>query len=295
MRSATFAFEAIGTHWVIDCYEIVTKILDPELNTRIISRIEEFDSTYSRFRDDSLVWKISQEKGEYVFPEDAEKFFRFYNNFYHITGGKFTLLIGNTLNEAGYDSSYSLTPKKINRVPSAESVFSYNHPILKTNIPYILDFGGLGKGYLIDIIANLLKEEGVVSFCIDAGGDIFYETRNSKPLTVGLEHPANKEQIIGVIKINNESICASSGNRRAWDKYHHIIDPEKLESPREVLSTWVIAKESIIADGIATSLFLTPPNKLKKYFDFEYLILYPDYTFEKSKGFNAELFIKSKK
>ncbi len=295
MRSAKFAFESIGTHWVVDCYEITSKITNSQLLEKIESRIDEFDKTYSRFRKDSLVWEISQKEGEYIFPPDAEKFFRFYNTFYHLTSGKFTLLIGNTLDEAGYDSKYSLIPRKINLVPEIDSILSYDHPKLKINKPYILDFGGLGKGYLIDIIAKLLREEKIFSFCIDAGGDIFYETRNKNPLTVGLEHPENKDQVIGVIKIINESICASSGNRRAWDKYHHIIDPEKLESPKEVLSTWVVAKEAILADGIATSLFLTSPKKIQKYFDFEYLILFPDYTFEKSNGFNAELFIKSKK
>lgn len=295
MHSATFAFEAIGTKWVIDCYEIASKISEEDLLKRIQSRIEEFDKTYSRFREDSLVWEISKKAGKYKFPSDAEKFFQLYNSFNKLTQGKFTLLIGNTLSEAGYDFNYSLKPKEIKKVPETDQILKYDHPFLEIDKPYILDFGGLGKGYLIDLIADILKSSGVVSYCIDGGGDIIYETRNAKPLSVGLENPKNHQEVIGVVKIKNESICASSGNRRAWDKYHHIIDPDSLSSPKNILATWVISKDAVIADGIATCLFLVSPEKLLKYLDFEYLILFPDFTFNKSKKFNADLFIQNKK
>ncbi len=119
--------------------------------------------------------------------------------------------------------------------------------------------------------------------------------RNSKEfLSIGLEHPGNFEQVIGIAKIQNESIAASSGNRRAWDKFHHIINPKTLESPKNILATWVVAKKAIIADGLATCLFFVPKEKLEKYFDFESLVLFPDYTFEKSNNFPAELFIEKK-
>jgi thiamine biosynthesis lipoprotein len=121
-----------------------------------------------------------------------------------------------------------------------------------------------------------------------------YYKNSEKFLSVGLEHPGNFEQVIGIAKIQNESIAASSGNRRTWDKFHHIINPKTLESPKNILATWVIAKKAIIADGLATCLFFVPKEKLEKYFDFECLVLFPDYAFEKSNNFPAELFIEKK-
>lgn len=291
MRSFEFEFEAIGTHWQINCYE--SKTPQDKIRSKILARIEEFDKTYSRFRKDSLVWQISQKRGVYEFPPDAKELFALYDKLYKVTDGAFTLLIGNTLNEAGYDIDYSLIPRKIHKVPKVNEVYSFDYSKLTIKKPYILDFGGLGKGYLIDIIASLLIEDGVVSFTIDGGGDIYYQTRGGKPLKVGLESPADRKQIIGVVKIVNQSICASSGNRRAWDKYHHIIDARSLSSPKSILATWVIAKNALIADGLATCLFLTSKENLIKYFDFEYLILYPDSSIEKSNNFNAELFYTS--
>lgn len=283
------SFEAIGTKWVIDCFDSSTG--REKLESLILQRIEEFDKTYSRFREDSIVSEIADKAGTYIFPPDSRELFSLYDTFHKVTNGAFTLLIGNTLSEAGYDASYSLTPKKINKVPDPSSVFSWDYPVLSVKKPYILDFGGLGKGYLIDIIAKLLIKQGIKSFCIDAGGDIYCHNLE-KPMKIGLENPNDFKQVIGVVEINNKSICASSGNRRKWDRYHHIIDPTTLRSPDKILASWVIAKDAITADGLATCLFFISPEKLVKYFQFDYLILNPDFTFKKSKNFSAELFLK---
>lgn len=291
MTKQQLVFEAIGTHWVIDCFDV--SIPKSNLEKIILERIEEFDKTYSRFRNDSLVTKISKRNGKYKFPSDSKEFFLLYDKLSKITNNKFTLLIGNTLDEAGYDSNYSLKPKKLNKLPEASEIFNFDFPILTVKKPYILDFGGLGKGYLIDIIADLLEDNKINSYVIDGGGDMYFKRQDRKSLKVGLENPMNEKQVLGVVNLeSNLSICASSGNRRRWKGFHHIIDPTNLTSPDSILATWVVAKKSIIADGIATCLFFESPKKLLKYFNFEYFILYPDYTFEKSKKFNADLFIK---
>lgn len=290
MNSFQLAFEAIGTHWVIDCYHSDLSKKEQVLSL-IVKRIEDFDKTYSRFRRDSLVWKISKKKGEYLFPKDSHKFFSLYDQFYKITDGKFTLLIGNSLDEAGYDADYSLVPRKMHKVPDVNSVYSFDYPTLSIKKPYILDFGGLGKGYLIDILADLLIEQGLNSFCINGGGDILYKGLD-KPLRVGLENPNNFKEVIGIAKIVDQSIAASSSSRRKWSNFHHIINPHTLESPMDILSTWVVAKDGLIADAIATCLFLVSREKLEKYFKFESIILYSDFSVSKSKNFPGELFTK---
>lgn len=290
MANLKLSFEAIGTHWNIDCFN--SKVSREKISDKIKNRIEVFDKTYSRFRKDSLVWQISQKAGEYEFPPDAKDLFVLYDQLYKITDGKFTLLIGNTLDEAGYDAGYSLIPRKINKVPGVSAVYSFDYPKLIVKKPYILDFGGLGKGYLIDIISNLLLENGINSFCINGGGDILYKSLD-KALRVGLENPKDFKQVIGVAEIVNQSICASSGSKRAWDKFHHIMDPHSLSSPQNILATWVVAKDALTADSIATCLFLTPREKLEKYFEFESVILYSDFSIEKSKKFPGQLFTKN--
>lgn len=286
---AQFAFEAIGTHWQID----ISDALTPEGEARVLSairdRIAQFDKDYSRFRDDSLVMEMSRKAGEYRLPDDAQPMFDLYRDLYLVTHGAMTPLIGQVLVDAGYDAAYSLKSKELHPPPAWDDALEYEYPRLTVKRPAILDVGAAGKGYLIDLVAQVIQSFGIRSFCVDAGGDILQKDTNGVPLRIGLEHPEHAEQVIGVASIANQSLCGSAGNRRTWGKYHHIIDPRTLESPREILAVWTVAPTALIADALTTCLFFVEPTLLDDYV-FEYLIVYKDYSIKKSPNFPAELF-----
>ncbi|HUD04317.1 MAG TPA: FAD:protein FMN transferase, partial [Candidatus Paceibacterota bacterium] len=254
-------------------------------------RIDIFDKTYSRFRTDSLVAEISEKVGAYIFPDDVEKLFSIYRKMFVLTDGLMTPLVGNLISDLGYDRMYSLKPKeKINQPKVWDEVMSYVHPQLTTKEPVLLDFGAAGKGYLIDIVAEIIDEADIKNFLINAGGDIRCESATEEKFTIGLENPKDFKQIIGTVSIAKGSICGSSGNRRRWDKYHHIINPKTLSSPENILALWVVADTTILADALSTALFFIEPEIAQKEFTFEYLILYPDFSIKVSDDFPGEFF-----
>lgn len=275
-------FEAIGTSWVLEYY-------GKDCESQIHRLIESFSSIYSRFRGDSLISKISRKEGEYILPESAKKLFDLYYKLYLESDGLFTPLIGNVLQDAGYDPSYSLDPKPLSKPPSWEDSLIYEFPKLIVKKPVLLDFGAGGKGYLIDKIGELFYKNGICTFCIDGSGDILLSNFPSK---IGLENPSDFSTAIGSISITNGSICASSGNRRKWRDFHHIISPESLKPINSISSVWVKAKSALIADSISTCLFFIDPDKISE--KYEYLILMPDFTFKKSPDFCAELYEKDR-
>ncbi|MBP6084714.1 FAD:protein FMN transferase [Candidatus Gracilibacteria bacterium] len=291
-RLEEIAFEAIGTHWQITLNHVPVGFEAAPLFDQIRARIEQFEDTYSRFRPQSLLTKISQQAGEYQLPNDAEPLFSLYQKLYHATEGAFTPLIGQALADAGYDSKYSLHSKSPQQVLSWDDALIYDFPKLIVKRPVLLDFGAAGKGYIIDIVSNLIQQSSIDHFFINAGGDIYYHNPQNHPLSVGLEHPHNKKQVIGIAQIDNQSICGSAGNRRQWAGFHHIINPHNLQSPRHIEALWVIAKEVMIADALATCLFFVSAISLTKDYNFEYLIMYSDSSIEKSPHFPAELFIR---
>ncbi len=280
------SFKAIGTQWHIqfspDNEALVQTIKD---------RIELFEQNYSRFRGDSFVGQIAQQEGSYKLPDDAEKMLGLYRKLYDISNGKVTPLIGSVLVEAGYDKDYSLTPKDvIHKAELWDDVMQYNPPFLTTKKPLQLDFGGLGKGYIVDIVADILRDNNVLDFSINAGGDIAYSTTKQEVFRVGLEDPEDKTKIVGIADLVNKSIAGSSGNRRAWANHHHIIDPDSTESPRHIAALWVVADTTLFADGLATALFFMEPDVLQQHFSFEYLIVYSDRSMKKSEGFEGEVY-----
>ncbi len=292
---ARYDFEAIGTSWSIEIFQPITATALKDLQVAIARRIDNFDRTYSRFRPDSLVTKISHSAGKYAFPPDGQRLFDIYESLYALTAGAITPLIGQTLSDAGYDTDYSLQTKKMTSPPSWQDAMSFNAPYLTTNRPILLDFGAAGKGYLVDLVSQLIKDQGYEYFCAEAGGDIYCNLAPESPLRIGLEDPANPNQAIGVVALSNGSICGSSGNRRTWGRFHHILDPFTLQSPQTLQAVWVTARDCLTADALATALYFIDPQKLQAEFDFEYALLEPDNHIESSPNFPAEFFIKESK
>ncbi len=284
-----YSFEAIGTTWIIDIYKDLSSSEKDRVLGLIKNRIDLFDIAYSRFRNDSLVTKMSKESGEFIVPDDAKAMMDVYRDLYERTGGLVTPLIGNIISDAGYDAQYSLKQKKtLEKAPAWDDVMEYHHPQLKIKKPIILDFGAAGKGYLVDLVGDVLEAEGITEYCIDAGGDILH--KNKEVLRVGLENPLDKEQAVGVYNLKNESICGSAGNPRVWADFTHIINPKTLTSPKEILAVWVIAEKALIADALATCLFFVDAKSLADVYRFKYLIVRDDFSIEKSKDFQGEVF-----
>lgn len=279
-------FSAIGTSW-----HIASPSLTEEIKKEIMDRITVFDQHYSRFREDSLVWKIAHTAGTYELPADAEKMMTLYKKLYEISHGKVTPLIGDVLVAAGYDKDYSLLPKtSISTAPIWEDVITYQAPVLTTQKPVWLDFGALGKGYLVDIVADILKSHDIHDYLINAGGDMAESTTEDNAAQIGLEDPADPTKIIGVAELKNCCIAGSSGNRRAWAGFHHIIDPDSTTSPMHIAALWVVADNTMLADGLATALFFVNPEELLQHFTFEYLIIHANRSATISKRFPAVLY-----
>ncbi len=278
-------FEAIGTKWSIE----TPNDLSQDTRAAIEELIENFDKTYSRFREDSLITKISRHAGTYTFPDDAAELIGLYRRLYRATDGAMSPLIGASLSNLGYDKDYSLQMKESVHVPRWESSLDWNGTTVTAHQPVLLDFGAVGKGYLVDLIAIELESQGVRTYTIDASGDIRH--RGNEYQTVGLENPHDESRVIGIMSIKNQSLCASSTNRRRWGKHlHHVIDGRTGMPTNDILSTWVISSSTAMADGLATALFFVGPEKLEDW-DFQYVRLHTNGKIEHSEGFVGELFI----
>ncbi|MDB5183542.1 MAG: FAD:protein transferase [Candidatus Saccharibacteria bacterium] len=283
MQKHSWHFEAIGTKWSIDTLDV----LHDEVKARITSLIEDFDRTYSRFRDDSLVSEIAVKTGEYDFPENAGLLIEFYKRLYTATDGAVSPLVGNILSDAGYDKDYSLQPGSTTKAPVWDDAFVWHETHVTTKLPVLIDFGAAGKGYLVDIISRYLDGYGLNQYTIDGSGDMHVRGHSE---IIGLENPYDATMVIGTAAVENESLCASAVNRRAWGDWHHVIDPRTGQPTREIVATWVVAPTTLEADGLATALFFVGPDNLSAW-KFTYVRLFADGHIEHSPNFVGELYI----
>lgn len=134
-----------------------------------------------------------------------------------------------------------------------------------------LDFGGIGKGYIAQMVVNFLKKQGIPESLVDAGGDIVLgdAPRDKKDWTVGVNKPGQAEDLLPEkLKLHNLSV-ATSGDvyqfiEHNGKKYSHIIDPATGYGVTSLRNVTVIANEGALADWLATACSILPIPQAKK-------------------------------
>jgi thiamine biosynthesis lipoprotein len=119
-----------------------------------------------------------------------------------------------------------------------------------------LDPGGIGKGYAVDRMAEILRREGVRTALISAGGSSIYAMGappRKKGWRIELKNPRGGSRPVGSIVLRDESI-STSGNYeqffyadgRLWS---HIMDPRTGYPTEGMLSVSVIAPKTIDSEA----------------------------------------------
>lgn len=150
--------------------------------------------------------------------------------------------------------------------------------------------------------ANRAADRALV---IDAGGDLLVHLGQSPdqpvPLRVALEHPSDSTQAVGVAEIMDGALCASAPSRRHWGeqsgiRLHHLLNAIDGMPADSVAAAWAYVPQQAAfpcatADGLATALFVTPPDRLRARFHFECAFIDADGMLHASRDFPATLFL----
>lgn len=129
-----------------------------------------------------------------------------------------------------------------------------------------LDLGAIGKGAVLDHLADWLAERGYRRFLLEAGGDVLVS--DLKPdgaqWRIWIRHPRSADAPLAIATIGaaGERVAlATSGDyerfmERDGVRYHHIVSPVTGRPDSDAVSVSVIAGSAIEADGLATALFV---------------------------------------
>lgn len=302
---------ALGTGIIISSSVPISQ----RVEKRIRAFVDEYESVLSRFRADSLVSRMvrAEAGGDFEFPTWAEPLFVLYDEFYAATCGAFDACVGADLIALGYDNSVQFVPesagsasKDSDSVSGSWSQYRRALPVtwadisrdsgsatLRTNKPVQLDFGAAGKGYFVDLVTQIIKDElgdempADCDFLVNAGGDmrVCFARENSE-LKVALENPFDTTQAVGVASIASGALCASSAVRRRWKVKDancladnafesnliatHLINALDGTPAQKLAASWVYiptktyAFPTAYADALATALFVSQENNLQK-------------------------------
>jgi thiamine biosynthesis lipoprotein len=125
-----------------------------------------------------------------------------------------------------------------------------------------IGFGAIGKGYAANRASLLMKEMGIESGVVNAGGDLLawgYQT-DEKPWSIGITNPADKFEILAWVDITNTAVVTSGDYEKYalinGERYGHIIDPKTGWPVKGITSVTIICPDAELADALATTVFV---------------------------------------
>ena len=125
-----------------------------------------------------------------------------------------------------------------------------------------LGLGGIGQGYIADKIKILLKEKGCKSGLVNVSGDIntWGKQPDGQSWTVGIVNPMNKNKVFATFPLDDSAVETSGSYEKFvtfnGKRYSHIIDPRTGYPASGIVSVSVFAKQTEIADALATGVFV---------------------------------------
>jgi len=186
------------------------------------------------------------------------------------TSGAFDVTIGPLL-------KCWLNPDKTLRSPSAEELAQARrnigmqlleldeaqHTVTLQASPVHVDLGAVGKGYAVDVMANLLREWDIEIALIHGGRSSAFALgsppeKTGWPLTIS--NPMHPGQILVHLHLCNQAVSGSG-----LQKGQHIINPRTGQPLAGKRAAWAIAPDAATTDAVSTAFMIMAPEEIEKY------------------------------
>lgn len=257
---------------------------DENLKEKIEAELKHFDGSLSPFNDTATITRIN--RNEDIVPDSFfTNVFRRSAEISKETDGAFDITVASLANVWGFGFKKGVFPDSamidsLLELTGYEKVkLSEEGKIVKQDDRILLSCSAIAKGYAVDVIAQLLKKEGIRNFMVDIGGEVVVSGQNPQngAWRIGLNKPiddslAVNQELQAVLQVTDLGM-ATSGNYRNFyykdgKKYAHTIDPRTgYPVQHNILSATVIAKDCMSADAYATAFMVMGLEEAERFAD----------------------------
>jgi thiamine biosynthesis lipoprotein len=247
------------------------------LKKKIDSIFNIINNSFSTYISDSDISKINLGDSLIVVDDHFKKVFLRSYDIWKLSKGYFDPTVGSMVNAYGFgpgNKIKNISKKQLDsliELTGFSKVSLTSKGTIKKKLSNIyLDFNAIGKGYIVDVISELLISYDTKNFLIEIGGEIIAKGKNPNTgnfWKVAIDNPNQKKnrQFIKTVLLKNKAL-ATSGNYRKYrfdsltgNKYVHTINPKNGKSfQSKILSVSVIASDCMTADAWATALMIMP-------------------------------------
>ena len=270
----------MGTSYSIKLSELPAGVIQEDLHKDIDDIFEQINDQMSTYRPESELSRFNLFTGREWFdvsPETAQVV-REALSVSLKSEGAFDVTVGPLVNlwNFGPKKREQIVPSEV-EIKNALATIGYQYlrarntpPALKKLVDGLeVDLSAIAKGFAVDLVSELLMQQGVKGSVVEIGGEIrTHGTKaNGSPWTVGIELPADDQRSIQEVINLGDYALATSGDYRNFfiqegKRYSHTIDPRTGRPvEHQLASVTVIAERCMLADAWATTLMVLGPEE----------------------------------
>lgn len=242
---------------------------------RAIAEVQRIESTYSRYRADSIVSRINFAAGSGVATEvDAETaaLLDFAGQLHALSDGLFDITSGVLRRAWDFKTGQLPDPDRLSDLLPLIGWKRVERRERQVHLPRAgmeLDFGGFGKEYAADRAMAELAEAGQLHGFVNLGGDIrvLGPRADGSAWRFGIQHPRHENATIASVELVEGALASSGDYERFFEvdgqRYCHILDPRTGWPVRAWSSVSVTAPACVAAGALSTIAMLKGEHALE--------------------------------
>ena len=264
----------MGTRW--SALLFADPGFDPgPVRSALQAAVDEVDGQMSTWKPDSDLMRLNAAPiGEWIaVPARLLEVLRLGLEIGRASGGAFDIGMGDAVMAWGFGPEAAApdgirTAMAASRRP-AHDVLEINGEHVRKAAPIALDLNGIAKGYGVDRLAEILRNQGISDGLVGIDGEMraMGLRPNGEAWTIAVEAPDAERRTPHSILALQDAAVATSGDYRHWvevqgRRLSHTMDPRRgaplISSPASVT---VVARTCAEADAWATALMVLGPDK----------------------------------
>lgn len=279
--------ETMGTSYHIS-YELPDDVDETAIQEAIDARLKDINDSMSTYQDDSTISKFNRlsKNTPITIDTDFAHVLNVSRDVYTASNGAFDPTVMPLVDTWGFGSTMTVerlqSPPSKDEIAQAKTLVDFDAVVTdqdrlyKTKDGVGLDFSAVAKGYGVDVIKNVLRDNYQIrNYMVEIGGEVATSGVNAQqlPWQIAIDAPiegstVTSRQPISAIRqpssAGNQMHLATSGNYRnsvMFDgkRYSHTIDPTTGAPIAGGAPSVTVASDSVArADAWATALTAMP-------------------------------------
>ena len=245
---------------------------------KAFARIEQLNEIMSDYRDGSEINRLSAQSGNGQWIKVSPDLFEILEISLDIakkTKGDFDVTVGPLVQMWRRATRKSIFPSQ-QEIDSTKAKTGYSKmkldraskSVMLTQKGMRLDIGGLGKGFAAEKAIEVVKQFGIKSAMMDAGGKIVLT--NPPPGEKGWNITiSNGSDSLKTMQLSNTALATSGPTYRFFEykgvRYSHILNPKTGTGLLFHVRTTAICNDGTVADALATAFSVSGIKSGKKY------------------------------